>query len=219
MPRWLGGRPAHELRDWGKPAPNDPRALVWDLQLAAHLDPRALVHDLGLAEGVLGVPGVPERKRCRPPRETFDRLAVATDRTPSGCGPRLPVPRQQQRKDEAADLAEANRPANGRDPVEPERGPLPRREALPASSRPRHHHRRTRRRGPRWPPEQPARLRSKRFCARVAFRTPFPLANRSLNTVTTNLSPCYSGARKHCPFGQVLATCFTCARNARNAAP
>jgi hypothetical protein len=61
-PRWLGGRPAHELRDWGKPAPNDPRALVWDLQLAAHLDPRALVHDLGLAEGGLGAPACPRER-------------------------------------------------------------------------------------------------------------------------------------------------------------
>jgi hypothetical protein len=43
-----------------------------------------------------------------------------------------------------------------------------------ASSRHHHHHRRhTRRRGPRWPPEQRARLRSKEFCARVAFETPF----------------------------------------------
>jgi len=69
---------------------------------------------------------VPERKRGRPPRETFDRLAVATDRTPSGCGPHLAVPRQQQRKDQAVDLAEANRPETGGAPwnqnVDPSRG-------------------------------------------------------------------------------------------------
>jgi hypothetical protein len=44
---------------------------------------------------------------------------------------------------------------------------------------------------------------------------PLPRANRNLNTVKTTLNPGYSGARKHCPFGQVLATCFTYARIAR----
>jgi hypothetical protein len=47
------------------------------------------------------------------------------------------------------------------------------------------------------------------------IQDPLPLANRKLNTVKTTLNPGYSGARKHCPFGQVLATCFTYARIAR----
>jgi hypothetical protein len=63
-------------------------------------------------------------------------------------------------------------------PWEPGRSPLLSRKlrVLPASSRHRHR-RRTRRRGPRWPPEQQARLRSKGFCARVAFETPFHARN------------------------------------------
>jgi hypothetical protein len=51
------------------------------------------------------------------------------------------------------------------------------------------------------------------------IQDPLPLANRSLNTITTTLEPLLFRCKEHGPFGQVLATCFTRARIARNAAP
>lgn len=36
------------------------------------------------------------------------------------------------------------------------------------------------------------------------IQDPLLLANRDLNSITTTLNPCYSGARKHCPLARFL---------------
>ena len=83
-------------------------------------------------------------------------------------------PSGNTRKRDTHGTPDPRRLASGEGPRGLERSPLPSRRlrVLPASSRHRHR-RRIRRRGQRWPPEQPALLQSTGFCARVAFDTPF----------------------------------------------
>jgi hypothetical protein len=150
-------------------------------------------------------------------RARFNRRARSgRARTGSRCGPRLAVPRQ--REHDAVDPAEANRPASGRGPrnqnIDPSRGAKRYRLVAASATTAAIHD------GEDHDGHQSSQRGSDpKGSAREWHSNPLPLANRNLNSVTTTLNPCYSGARKRCPSAQVLATCFTYARIARKAAP